>query len=63
MGQAPAADRTAGAVDAPSGPRAVVCPFATAVCAVGTHRGERGRRPGAVTAGSPAPVPLELSRA
>ncbi|MEU6807616.1 flavin reductase family protein [Streptomyces sp. NPDC046831] len=60
MGQAPAADRTTGAVDAPSDLRAVMRHFATGVCVVSTHRQEQhGRRHSALTVNSLTSVSLE----
>ena len=60
MGQAPAADRTTGAVDAPGDLPAVMRPFTTGVGVVSTGRGERGgRRRSAVTVDSLTSVSLE----
>ncbi|AZM75440.1 flavin reductase family protein [Streptomyces sp. G3] len=60
MGQAPAADHTTGAVDAPDDLRAVMRHFATGVCVVSTHRQqEDGLRHSAVTVNSLTSVSLE----
>ncbi|MFI9778629.1 flavin reductase family protein [Streptomyces sp. NPDC051956] len=60
MGQAPAADQTTGAVEAPSDLRDVMRQFATGVCVVSTYSDDGGeRRHSAVTVNSLTSVSLD----